>query len=123
MYIVDQKQYETSEQVAMAIINEDDYTQEDFSTALDEEEGNIECCGFRFWTSEVVKKCDPVAFRTMYLEWVDNRMREDHRDAVRELDGMVDGDEIEINGYDITYIEDEDEEDAEEGCITASKEA
>ena len=110
MYIVDQKLYAKSEQVAEIVIKEDDYTEEDFSTVLDETEGDIECCGFRFCSSEVMKKCDPIAFRTMYLDWVNNRMEEDRRDAIRELDGMVDADEIELNGHDVVYFDEEEED-------------
>ena len=107
-------EYETSDEAARAIIDEDLYDTKDFDDSLDEECGFVKVCGLEYASSYVLKEVDPTAYRTMFLDWVDNLMSEDIWELGKKLDMMYDGDEIKEDGVTIACVEPDDEEGEED---------
>jgi len=79
----------------------------DFDELLDELYGEIEVCGYGYSSGYVLKEVDPTAYRCELNDWKSSRSSE----IMEELENMEPGDEDEIEGIEITCVDDDYEED------------
>lgn len=68
----------------------DNFTQE-FDDFLDDNYSHYEILGLDFSPSEILKECDPTAYRTELSDWVDGSREYliDSNDEAKELDEIV----------------------------------
>lgn len=85
-------------------------SQEDaYDEMLDECYPTIEIGTLRYSPSEVLCKCDPIAYRCGLTDWADAEAQ----DIRYQLDRMSEGDEESWYGYDVTCIDSGESEESE----------
>lgn len=48
------------------------YSEDDFVDILNEEYGEVEIVGYTYMAGDVLREIDPIAFRELYLDWLDS---------------------------------------------------
>lgn len=77
-----------------------------FDDMLDECYQEINIFGYDFTPSDILKSCDPVAYRCEFENYKDNL----RYDIECDLEVMCDGDQIDFYGLDVTCIEEEEDD-------------
>lgn len=115
-WLYDGKMWDDAWELAEEIVGYD--REDDFDRMLDDCEPEITICGLSLSPSEVLYKCDPVAYRCMFNDWLDGEMSE----VKYELERMQPGDcDAWIYGWATVECVDEEEheEKEEETTVTA----
>ena len=97
-YIIDNEhEFETAEEAADYII--EDMDSDAYDEMLDEAYGDIEICGYSYSASMALACVDEVAYNCGHNDYYDSL----RPDMVDELEGMDDGESIDIYGYGIEF--------------------
>ena len=104
MYTIDERKFETAEEVAQYVIDNADLICE-YDQLLDECYEDVTMGKLSYAPSEVLHKVDEVAYHCGYLEYVDGL----YSDMVYELERMSNGDTFfAANDYEIVYTEEQE---------------
>lgn len=99
----------TLEEVLEMIEENMDY--EEYDEMLDEVLEPWTTGTLTYYPSYILKKCDPVAYRCGFLEYVDSEL---YGSIKYELERMSDGEELEFYGVTIEFTDDEEEDEEDE---------
>lgn len=96
--------YETAEECAQRVI--DEMSSDYYDEMLDEVYGTIDICGYEYSASYALEQIDPIAYRCGMSDYADSC----YDDVLYWIQNMADGDEQDLYGSLVEYIEEEEEE-------------
>lgn len=98
------------------IFDPDNYEADDSDVDYDIDDcyGSIDICGSKFYASQILQECDYSLYQDFKRQYEENMAENDREEWYSSLSGMTDGDHIDVQGYDVRYVDAETEDEEEE---------
>lgn len=115
-YVIDDDTIvDNAEDAADIVVTEDDIDHDQYDTFLNDIYGDtLKVCGYEYDTAWVFREIDPTAYRCGASDWASDELEQKRYQAEKDIEGLWDGDEIEINDHVIRCVDDEQEDENEE---------
>lgn len=92
----------------------DSCDEDDLDEWIDEIYSGCEICGNTFYASQIVRECDNYLYSELKSDYARSQAENDQDYYYHDLENMDNEDNMDVNGYSITYFADEEDEEDEE---------
>ena len=92
----------------------DNCDEDELDEWIDEIYSGCEICGNTFYASQIVRECDNYLYTELKSDYARNQAESDQDYYYHDLENMDNEDNMDVNGYSITYFADEEDEEDED---------